>query len=100
MSQSTSKSASCLQIWSTLEVRVRQDTSPCFRAWSTLALFDYFQNETPLSTKNERDPCARGNRSQTEQSTEAIRAELQELLRSAYAESWKVRAGRREKNQQ
>ena len=100
MSQSSSKSASCLQIWGTLEVSVRQDTSPCFKAWSTLALFDYFQNETPLSAKNEPDPCARGNQSQTEQSTEAVRAELQELLRRVYAESWRVRAGKREKNQQ
>jgi len=96
MTQSTSKSTSCLEIWGTLEVTAPQDTNPSFRAWSTLALLDYVRNETPLGTHSDPDPSAEGNRSQIDQRKEVVRVELQELLRRIYAESWKTRAGNRE----
>jgi len=98
MTQSTSKSTSCLEIWGTLEVTAPQDTNPSFRAWSTLVLLDYVQNETPLRTDSDPDPSAEGNRSQIDQRKEVVRVELQELLRRAYAESWKARAGQTNKN--
>lgn len=90
MSQSTSKSASYLRIWSTLEVRANQGTNPCFRAWSTLALFDYFQNGIPLRVERESDPSTEGEQSQIDKSKEAVRTELQDLLRRAYRESSKA----------
>ena len=99
MTQSTSKSTSCLEIWGTLEVSAPQDTNASFRAWSTLALLDYVQNETPLSTDSDPDPSTEGNRSQIDQRKEVVRVELQELLRRAYAESWKAHAGQRNKNE-
>ena len=86
MAQSISKSTSCLEIWGTLEVTAPQDTNPSFRAWSTLALLDYVQNETPLGTESEPDPSIEENRSEIDRRKETVRVELQELLRRAYAE--------------
>lgn len=96
MAQSTSKSTSCLEIWGTLEVIAPQDTNPSFRAWSTLALLGYVQNETPLGTESEPDPSIEKNRSEIDRRKETVRVELQELLRRAYAESWKIPVGKKQ----
>lgn len=91
MSRSASKSASYLQIWGALEVSTHQGINPCFKVWSTLALFDYFQNGASVSTEREPDFSGQTNQRQIDQGKEAMRAELQELLRRAYTESWKAR---------
>jgi len=94
MSRSASKSATYLQIWGALEVSTHHGTNPCFKAWSTLALFDYFQNGTSVSTEREPDSSGDSNQGKIDQGKEAVRAELQELLRRVYTESWKARIQR------
>ena len=93
MSQSTSKSVSCLEILGTLQVSVHPDSNPCFSAWSTLALFDYLQSDIPLNKSklplNQRDqtePDHFENRTLDQTDGESVRAELQELLRRAYSQ--------------
>ena len=95
MSQRSSKSASCLELLATLEVSVLPETNSCFRAWSTLALFDYLQDENLGNPQNDADPSTKKDEGQTR--TESIRAELQRLLQRAYVESWK-RSDKNDKN--
>lgn len=87
MSQSTSKSVSCLEILGTLQVSVH--TTPCLRAWSTLALVSYLQSDVVLSNNEppKADPSVDSTLDRIE--SETVRGELQELLRRAYAHSWK-----------
>ena len=96
MSQSTSKSMSCLEILGTLQISVR--TTPCFRAWSTLALVDYLQSDVSLNRNEppEADPSEDSTLDRID--SETVRGELQELLRRAYAHSWKSKRARDDRN--
>ena len=78
MSQSTSKSAR-LFLWGTLEVSAHPDTNPWFSTWSTLTLFDYFQNESPLPIYR-ADSSPEGAQDTNAKPKDTVRAELQELL--------------------
>lgn len=91
MSQSTSKSVSYLEILGTFQVSVRP--TPCFRAWSTLALVDYLQSDVALN-KNEPEADPSEDSTLDRSDIENVRGELQELLRRAYAHSWKSKRDR------
>ena len=84
-SRPSSKSASCLELLATLEVRVLPDMNSCFRTWSTLALFDYLQGENLGNPQNNTDPSTKKDQGET--GSESTRAELQRLLQRASVEA-------------
>ena len=71
----------------TLEVSVPPEMNSCFKAWSTLALFDYLHDENLGNPQNEADTSTK--KDQGKAGTQSTRAELQRLLQRAYVESWK-----------
>lgn len=95
MSRPSSKSTSCLELLATLEVSIFPEMNSCFRAWSTLALFDYLQDENFGNRQNDIDPSTKKDPGET--ASESTRAELQRLLQRAYLESWK-RSNKNNKN--
>jgi len=87
MSRPISKSGSCFELLTTVEVSIPPGRNSCFRAWSTLALFDYLHDENLGSAQNAADPSRKKDQGQA--GSQSTRAELQRLLQRAYVESWK-----------
>ena len=76
-----------MELLATLEITTHPEANSCFRAWSTFALFDYFHDESPLSSHGQPDTS---QEDEIEMATESTRTELQRLLQRAYLESWKI----------
>jgi len=85
MFQATAKSSVRRYARAESHVAARRAGNSCFRTWSTPALLDYFQNEMAWSASNLPDPSTKRDRNQHEENMVMVRAELQELLRRAYA---------------
>ena len=82
------KSPSCPCDRALLGIAAPSTWGSCFRTWSTAALLDYFQK--PRSAKTWPNSSAKRDRDRSGKDTEAIRAELQKLLRHAYVENQKA----------
>lgn len=77
------------KLWSAhscFEVNAHKHGNPCFRAWPTYAMFDYFQNEIFVSAEDKDNSSEKPDRDQRKEEMETIRAELQDLLRSVHEE--------------
>lgn len=79
-----------------LEIGVGRNANSSFRAWSTLALFDYVQDNNAMSAEIEPDPSAGEDQNEIGSTKESVRTELQKLLQRAYVENWKARVDEKE----